>query len=390
MTYLVGVLSEFIGLKYYQTQEELSADDFVVVSTQFVSYVTKVYKLRRPTEKEENNEDFNAFFPPILRKANKEDLDLYNDNLKKEKEIVNFTQKESDKLNLGMKIIKAYFDIKDEKILITFTADGRVDFRELVKILTPKYRARIELRQIGARDYAKVIGGIGPCGLPLCCSVFIKEFANISINMAKNQLLAPSIPKLSGQCNKLFCCLKYEDEDYSALLPTFPEMGFEFKYHNKTFRVISLNVLTGVITCSSDDSVESFTKEEFERVKEGKEKLVTKSLIHDINSGVDLLGKTLGDIELNETRLNNEERNTSKYSNQNNNVDNNNNNRFNKNNKFNPHNNKHSKHFNNKHHFNKNKYNNRKDNNSSGYIKVSSIEDKSVLDYSPNKKDNEN
>ena len=203
MNNLVGILSEFNGLKYFQSEEEITSNDLVVVSTPFIDYVTSIYKLRPILEKELDNSEFSSFFPPIIRKANKQDEITYKDNLKKSKEITKFTQKVSNDLKLEMKVLNTYIDISKEKILITFVAEGRVDFRELVKSITSQYHLKVELRQVGSRDVAKTIGGIGPCGLPLCCSTFIKEFDTITLNMAKNQLLAPTIPKLSGQCGKI-------------------------------------------------------------------------------------------------------------------------------------------------------------------------------------------
>lgn len=378
MNNLIGILSEFNGLKYYQSNEDILLGDLVVVSTPFVDYITRVYKIRPVQESELSNEDFNAFFPSITRKATQDDINTFNENEKLSKEITKFTQIESDKLNLEMKILNSYLDISKEKLLITFVAEGRVDFRELVRVITSKYHYKIELRQVGSRDVAKTIGGIGPCGLTLCCSTFIKEFDVISLNMAKNQLLAPTIPKLSGQCGKLFCCLKFEDDAYTKITQEFPKIGFEFTYKAKQYKVTSLNVLTGIITCSSENSYENFTKEEFDRVKEGKEKNTSTIIKSDINEGVDLSGHGMEETSKRFSEVKEEEKQI-------------------ENNISNIASNKHSQRPN-KHHFNKhnhkhNKFNNHnkfKNNSSdSGYIKVSSIEDKSILDIKPSSNSNE-
>ena len=380
MNNLVGILSEFNGLKYFQSEEEITSKDLVVVSTPFIDYVTSIYKLRPILEKELDNSEFSSFFPPIIRKANKQDEITYKDNLKKSKEITKFTQKVSNDLKLEMKVLNTYIDISKEKILITFVAEGRVDFRELVKSITSQYHLKVELRQVGSRDVAKTIGGIGPCGLPLCCSTFIKEFDTITLNMAKNQLLAPTIPKLSGQCGKLFCCLKFEDDAYTSITPKFPKTGFEFDYKGKKYKVMSMNVLTEIITCSHENSIETFTLEEFNRVKEGKEKITVSSIKSDVNEGVDLSGKGMDETNKRFDIVKEEEKQIEKNIS---NISSNNNNKFNK-------------HFN-KHHFNKHnkfkKFNNFKHKNnsnnnssSSGFIKVDSIADKSVLDVRPTNK----
>jgi cell fate regulator YaaT (PSP1 superfamily) len=121
-----------------------------------------------------------------------------------------------------MRLISCEYTLDKAKVLFSYIADDRVDFRELLKVLASRLHTRIELRQIGARDKAKAIGGLGVCGLPLCCSTFLNEFDGISITRAKNQMLAINIPKLSGQCGKLVCCLKFEDDAYTDLRKEFP------------------------------------------------------------------------------------------------------------------------------------------------------------------------
>ena len=151
---------------------------------------------------------------PILRKATDEDIANYHKNeesaIKAQETFVTCVKEQ----NLDMYLVSAEYTLDGTKVIFTYIADERVDFRELLKVLASKLHCRIELRQIGARDRAKAIGGLGPCGLPLCCATFLSDFEGISINMAKNQLLALNISKLSGQCGKLVCCLKYEDSLY--------------------------------------------------------------------------------------------------------------------------------------------------------------------------------
>ena len=140
-----------------------------------------------------------------------------------------------------------------------------MDFRELLKVLASKLHTRIELRQIGARDKAKLIGGVGLCGLPLCCSTFLNEFDGISINRAKNQMLAINIPKLSGQCGKLMCCLKYEDDAYTDLKKGFPEIGTKVFIDKVQYEVTSINVISKVIKIDSEEDTKFLPFEEFKK-----------------------------------------------------------------------------------------------------------------------------
>ena len=297
MTYLIGIPFEFMGLTYYQTNKDVDLNTFVVVDTPHGTFLGKITKIREAKEEEMNKPTFMTDFPPILRVATYQDLEFYKNAEAREKEISQYTQKQSDDLNLNMKVLKSYLDIAGDKVLITFTSDGRVDFRELVKILNGMFRLKIELRQIGPRDQARLIGGIGSCGLPLCCSTFLTSFDGISIAMAKNQLLSINIPKLSGQCGKLMCCLKFEDEAYSKLRPLYPKIGEKFNYKNSSYEVVSLNVLSNAITAYNGESYETFTKEEFERVKKGLAKGDSIPTFKDINSNVDLSGRGVKDTQ---------------------------------------------------------------------------------------------
>lgn len=284
-------------MTYYQVGREITLGTFVVCTTEHGTYIGKVSKVRKATDEEMAKADFNSLFPPIDRIATQEDLLFEEESESREKEISEETQKHADKLGLGMKVLRSYLSIDEDKVLITFTSDARVDFRELVRTLNSIFHLKIELRQIGPRDQARLIGGIGPCGLPLCCSTFLDTFDGISIAMAKNQLLAINIPKLSGQCGKLMCCLKYEDKAYSEVRPLYPKIGEKVAYKTGTYEVVSLNLLTDTITLYNGDSYENFTKEEYERVKKGLTKTEASPVLQarDINSGVDLSGKGIQD-----------------------------------------------------------------------------------------------
>lgn len=180
---------------------------------------------------------------PIIRKATKEDEEDYKQNIEDCKEAKEKCQKEADKLNLQMNIISAEYTLDRAKITFIYVADDRIDFRELLKVLAAIFRCRIDLRQVGTRDKAKMVSGVGPCGRELCCATYLKEFDRISINMAKNQLLALNVQKLSGQCGNLMCCLKYEDEAYKDLRKGLPKMGSYIEYDKEKLKLTSMNII---------------------------------------------------------------------------------------------------------------------------------------------------
>jgi len=182
---------------------------------------------------------------PVLRKATKQDLDNFAKNRDMAVEAMKTCDESIRKLGLDMHLISAEYTLDRSKVIFSYVADERVDFRELLKELASIFKCRIELRQIGPRDKAKFIGGIGACGMETCCSRFLPDFDVISINMAKNQLLALNIQKLSGQCGKLLCCLKYEDDLYKELRANLPKMNELLEYKGKKYRVSSMNMLTG-------------------------------------------------------------------------------------------------------------------------------------------------
>ncbi|NTW91201.1 MAG: stage 0 sporulation protein [Erysipelotrichaceae bacterium] len=181
---------------------------------------------------------------PILRKASEKDLANYQKNKEESKDALRVCNELIQKLNLDMNLISAEYTLDRSKIIFVYVADERVDFRELLKDLASQLKCRIELKQIGPRDKAKMIGGIGPCGLETCFSKFLNNFDVVSINMAKNQLLALNISKLSGQCGKLMCCLKYEDENYKEMRKGCPKMNEQIDHDGKRYRVTSMNVIT--------------------------------------------------------------------------------------------------------------------------------------------------
>ena len=200
---------------------------------------------------------------PVLRKATDTDIKLADINLKDAQFALEICEAEVKKLGLDMNLISCEYTLDKSKVLFSYLADDRVDFRELLKVLASKLHTRIELRQIGSRDKAKMIGGLGSCGLPLCCSTFLNEFDGISINRAKNQMLAINIPKLSGQCGKLICCLKYEDDCYTEERKKYPELGSRFFIDKVEYTVTGVNILSSVVKIESEDDVKFLPFEDF-------------------------------------------------------------------------------------------------------------------------------
>ena len=235
--------THFVGVKFLNTPRayffgvkdiELQLDDKVVVETVRGTELGTIAIEPISIDKYSNG----LSLKPILRKATDTDIKLADINQKDALFAMDICQNEVKKLNLDMNLISCEYTLDKSKVLFSYLADDRVDFRELLKVLASKLHTRIELRQIGSRDKAKMIGGLGVCGLPLCCSTFLNEFDGISINRAKNQMLAINIPKLSGQCGKLICCLKYEDDSYTEERKNFPDLGSKFFIDKVEYKVL--------------------------------------------------------------------------------------------------------------------------------------------------------
>ena len=203
---------------------------------------------------------------PVIRIATDTDVKLHENNLNDAKTALSICEQEVANLKLDMHLISSEYTLDKAKVIFSYVADDRVDFRELLKVLAYKLHTRIELRQVGPRDKAKMIGGLGMCGLPLCCSTFLNEFDGISINRAKNQMLAINIPKLSGHCGKLMCCLKYEDDAYTDLKKNYPEIGKEVFVDKVRHKVGAINVISGTVRLDNDEgfvflSIDDYNKQ---------------------------------------------------------------------------------------------------------------------------------
>ena len=260
--------THFVGVKFSNTprayffgveNNEYKLDDKVVVETVRGIELGTIAIEPLSIDKYSNG----LLLKPVLRKANDVDIKLAEVNIKDAQFALDICAQEVKKLNLDMNLISCEYTLDKSKVLFSYLADDRVDFRELLKVLASKLHTRIELRQIGSRDKAKMIGGLGSCGLPLCCSTFLNEFDGISINRAKNQMLAINIPKLSGQCGKLICCLKYEDDCYTEERKKYPDLGSRYFIDKVEYTVTGVNILSSVIKVENEDDVKFLPFEEF-------------------------------------------------------------------------------------------------------------------------------
>lgn len=187
--------------------------------------------------------DLNSELKDIVRIANDADIKAYEKNKKLEPVVLERTKFYAKKNNLDMKVLEAEYTLDCSKLIIYFESEGRVDFRELVRNLADEFHTRIELRQVGSRDGAKVFGGIGPCGLVVCCQTFITQFDNVSVKMAKNQNLSLNPVKISGNCGKLLCCINYENDLYTELRRYAPDIGDIVETEDGPAKVLSCDVL---------------------------------------------------------------------------------------------------------------------------------------------------
>ena len=214
---------------------------------------------------------------PITRMADSVDIRRMRQNREDEKRAYHTCQECIARHGLEMKLVEAEYTLDRSKIMFYFTADGRVDFRELVKDLAGIFHTRIELRQIGVRDESKMIGGLGICGQPFCCSRFLKDFQPVSIKMAKEQGLSLNPTKISGSCGRLMCCLKYEQDAYESLLRMTPKVGALVTTKEGKGVVCDANILTGVVKVRLDKSPDSppvvMDRKDVKVIRDGKLKV---------------------------------------------------------------------------------------------------------------------
>lgn len=250
-----------VGKSYYfSTDLDLYKGDKVVVETirglelgELVSDLKHISEFNLDTE-----------LKKIKRVANRADLELFAYNQAKAEKSLEICKEIVKEYDLDMHLVSCEYTLDASKVIFMYTSETRVDFRELLKELASVFKCRIELRQIGPRDKSKIVGGLGSCGLPLCCSSFLGEFDGVSINMAKNQMLAINIDKISGACGRLLCCLKYEDDTYTKEKQRFPKIGSKVKYDNKIVKVTGLNVISDLVKIEHDGNISFVSLDEIQ------------------------------------------------------------------------------------------------------------------------------
>ena len=252
-------MTEIISVKFKENGRAYSFDpagikaeqgEYVIVETQNGIEIGTVSAANHEVAKD-------AIVKPlkkVIRKATEKDMARREDNKKKEKEAFGICEELILAHKLDMKLVEVEYSFDANKIVFFFTSDGRVDFRELVKDLASRFHTRIELRQIGVRDEAKMLGGLGICGRPYCCKQFLSDFQPVSIKMAKEQGLSLNPTKISGSCGRLMCCLKYEQDAYEYLNSLTPSVGSTVKTPEGNAVVTEVNLITGYLTVRLSDS----------------------------------------------------------------------------------------------------------------------------------------
>ena len=269
MIKVIGVRFKKAGKIYYfdPLNLKINKGDYVVVETargiEFGECVIGI--------KEISESDIISPLKSVLRIATKEDIEKHFQNKEKEKDAFNICLRKIAEHKLVMKLIDVEYTFDNNKVIFYFTADGRVDFRELVKDLATIFKTRIELRQIGVRDEAKMLGGLGPCGRPMCCSTFLGDFASVSIKMAKEQNLSLNPTKISGICGRLMCCLNYEQSTYEDIRKRLPKVGSLVKTEYGKGYVVDNNIVKESVKVrvrkDEEEVIEDFKIEDIELIK---------------------------------------------------------------------------------------------------------------------------
>ena len=296
MEKVVGVkFKKAVKMYYFSPGDyDVKVDDNVIVETaRGLEFGTVIMGCKQVPESE-----IVSPLKSIIRIADEKDKKKHSDNLGKKEEALRKCQEKIDKHQLEMKLIDVEYTFDNSKVIFYFTADGRVDFRELVKDLASVFHTRIELRQIGVRDEAKMIGGIGHCGKPLCCHSWMSEFEPVSIKMAKTQNMSLNPTKISGICGRLMCCLKYENDIYNELRRGMPDTGETIKTPDGLAVVYNTNILASTVRVrliQEDDDAEegenlssdiyTFKKDEIRRIrKKNKRQKVDKKSEDDLDA----------------------------------------------------------------------------------------------------------
>ncbi len=264
---VVGIYFEKANtLEYYAPEEHaLTEGQYVVVESNrgiemgVVKYAPKMV----------NEADVVLPLKPVLRVATEADMAAYQDNMVVAADAFELCKGFVQTLGLDMRLVNCEYTLDRAKVIFNFTADERIDFRKLVRMLAQKLKTRIELRQIGVRDEAKLLGGIGPCGRSLCCATFLGDFEPVSIKMAKDQNLSLNPTKISGACGRLMCCLKYENDFYESARASMPDIGESVETPEGMGEVVALNIIdvTMQVRLECDDQLMEYHIEELELLK---------------------------------------------------------------------------------------------------------------------------
>ena len=281
MIKVIGVRFKKAGKIYYFDPSglDIKKGNFVVVETaRGIEFGECVIGIKEIPES-----DIVSPLKSVIRVAEESDINKHKENKVKEKDALDICLKKIEEHGLNMKLIDVEYTFDNNKVIFYFTADGRVDFRELVKDLATIFKTRIELRQIGVRDEAKMLGGLGPCGRSLCCSTFLGDFASVSIKMAKEQNLSLNPTKISGICGRLMCCLNYEQSTYEDIRKRLPKVGSIVNIGDTNGEVISNNTVKESVKVKyrrgDEEIVEEFKIDNIELVEGGYEDSVDESEI---------------------------------------------------------------------------------------------------------------
>jgi cell fate regulator YaaT (PSP1 superfamily) len=240
---VIGVRFKALGeIHFFQAPEKYQVGDLIIAQTKNGKMLGKVYYANRLMSESDLPDHLS-----VVTKATDSQKAAYERNIKDAQCIKKDVMKCIVNLGLGMKLLEVEYTLDRERLVVYFTAEGRVDFRELLKVLAGKFHLRIELRQVGPRDEAKAIGGLGPCGRVLCCSSFLGDFVPVSIKMAKNQNLSLNPIKISGLCGRLLCCLQYEDQFYEVAKRRFPDWGQKVETEDGIGRAEGLSILENIV-----------------------------------------------------------------------------------------------------------------------------------------------
>ncbi len=284
MANIIGVRFKSCGKVYYFDPKdfEINKGDFVIVETARGVEIGEVVFDKRSIEDSEIVKPLKS----VIRVADENDIKIREINKKKEKEAFDICIEKINHHNLEMKLVDVEYTFDGSKVLFYFTADGRIDFRELVKDLANVFRTRIELRQIGVRDESKIVGSVGICGRNICCSQFLGDFEPVSINMAKKQGLSLNPTKISGICGRLMCCLKYEQNCYDELTKVTPRQGAVVETPEGVGTVEFVSILKGMLKVKiekeKDSSYHDFHVSEVKIIKNGRNDYENEKINEDL------------------------------------------------------------------------------------------------------------